>query len=193
MSDTTPGATEIDVLPRDAASATAMRERLMADPEWLKSSNTDESKRSLAGYLRWVAGGQDPDRWAKPPEVVGDVHAQASDRAVQAAEQHAKALDKQFDLTPRQQFEVLARRPVYQHEKDAAANELLKKTRDVEYMQRWRNGDRVAQTEIYLLNAVKAAPNSRLTKRPKPFSIRRETLHLGFTQRLAPQALLLSI
>jgi hypothetical protein len=148
-------------LPRDAAGAVAMRERLMADSEWVKSSNTDESKRSLAGYLRWVAGGNDPDRWAKPPEVVGDVHAQASDRAVQAAEQHAAAINKQFDVTPRQQFEILSRRPVYQAEKDKAANDFEKNVRDAAYMQRWRDGDRVARTEMYLLNAIKAAPVAR--------------------------------
>jgi hypothetical protein len=164
MSESTPGATEIldAPLPRDAAGAAALRESLMSNAEYTKAAASgDQAKWSTLGYLRWVSSGGDPDRWGRPPEVVGDVHAQASDRAIQAAEQHAQVLDRHFDLTARQGFEILARRPVYQSEKDHAVNELEKKTRDVEYMQRWRNGDRVARTEIYLLNAIAAAPLSR--------------------------------
>lgn len=148
-------------LPRDAAGAAALRESLMSNAEWMANWKDDPAKWSTLGFLRWVSGGGDPDRWGRPPEVVGDVHAQADVRAVQAAEEHAAAIDKHFDLTPRQQFEILSRRPVFQREKDAAVNELQKKTRDVAYMQRWREGGRIERTEIYLLNAIKAAPVSK--------------------------------
>jgi hypothetical protein len=164
MSLSTPGATEVTdaPLPREPSAAAAMRETLMADAEYTKAAASgDQAKWSTLGYLRWVATGNDPDRWGRPPETTGDVNAQATDRAVQAAEQHAAVLDKNFDLTPRQQFEILARRPVYEHEKTKAANEFEKCLRDSAFMERWRNGDRVARTTLFLLNAVKAAPLSR--------------------------------
>jgi hypothetical protein len=164
VSLSTPSASAIPEpeLPRDAAGAAAMREQLMADAEYTKAAASgDQAKWSTLGYLRWVASGQDPDRWGRPPEIVGDVRAQETDRAVRAAEEHERVLDRHFDITPRQKFEILSRRPVYQHEKDAAVNELEKRTRDVEYMQSWRNGGRRGRTEVYLLNAMAAAPLSR--------------------------------
>jgi hypothetical protein len=165
MSLGTPGASEIPTdapLPRDAAGAAALRETLMADAEYTKAAASgDQAKWTTLGYLRWVASGNDPDRWGRPPEIVGDVRAQESDRAIQAAEQHGAVLDRNYDLTAAQKFEVLSRRPVYASEKTKAENEFEKCMRDVAFMERWRNGDRVARTTLFLLNAVKAAPLSR--------------------------------
>ena len=73
---------------------------------------------------------------------------------MQSAEQHGEALDKRFDLTPRQKFEETMQRPIYRHEQDKARNDYEKNNRDVAYMERWRNGDRVARTEMYLLNSM---------------------------------------
>jgi hypothetical protein len=132
MSESTPGATEIAdaPLPTDRAAAEAMYTELTGNAEWMKDWRTDQGKWSTLGYLRWTAAGNDPARWGRPPETTGDVRAQESDRAVRAAEEHAQVLDRNYDLTPRQRFEVLGRRPVYEHEKTQAANEFEKCMRD---------------------------------------------------------------
>ena len=64
MNDPTPGATAVDVLPRDPAGAAALRESLTADAEYMANWKDDQGKQSTLAFLRWVSGGNDPDAWA---------------------------------------------------------------------------------------------------------------------------------
>jgi len=159
----TPGASAITepALPTDAAAATAMRNQLTSDSEYMKDWRTNGEKSTMLGYLRWVAAGNDPARWGKPAEDMADVQAKAGDRGNQFLDLHRLTIDQHFDLNPAEHHEVVYQRPFSQQDKDAAAREYAKVTRDAAFMEKWRNGDRVSRSQVYRLNVIKAAPLAR--------------------------------
>jgi hypothetical protein len=136
--------------PIDPAGAAAQLDTLRADPKWMARIAAKDPEAFAENTRLWrISRGMT----AEPgPETVIDVYQQHADRGVQAAESHADAIEK------RQLFEVIMQRPVQQFEREKAERDYQKAVADKGYMEKWRNGDRQARTEMYLLNAIRAAP-----------------------------------
>jgi hypothetical protein len=143
--------------PISREQAASRRVELMANSEYAQAAiKGDTAKQVELKDLWMLERGLEPS--PPPATSPADVQVQSEDRAVMALEQHAAAQDQHFDLTQEQQHEILFQRPVTQAEKDYAVRELRKNMGNQEYYNRWRNGDRRARTEVYLLNAIKAMP-----------------------------------
>jgi hypothetical protein len=146
-------------LPTDASEAMAMRERLVADTEYMKDWKTDNGKQSTLGYLRWVATGNPPELWGAPPETPSDIHMQENDRAQLQIDQHAAALRTQYPLLTDQQIhEITNRRPLTAEQKDWFARQYDMKFKDAAH---WDRHDHQANGERFLFSAAKSAPFAR--------------------------------
>src|ERR1700756_3495397 len=141
--------------------AGARRAELMANPEFNARIAARDSEAFAEHAKLWrIEHGMTPEPGL--PHTAADVYQAQSERVMAIANAHAAALERNFDLTDRQLFEVVYQRPVQVHEKEEAEIERQKLQRDVAFMQKWRDGNRQAITRLYLLNAIKAAPVATL-------------------------------
>jgi hypothetical protein len=147
--------------PISPEAAQARLDALRADPDFQKRIEAKDSEAFSLNTKLWkLSRGMSAD--LVPPQTAVDVYQQHADRGVQVAEAHADVIEKNYDLTDKQLHEVIFQRPVLLEEKQRAEIEYKKLTGDKTWLERWRNGDRQARTEMYLLNAIKAAPAATL-------------------------------
>jgi hypothetical protein len=108
-------------LPRDAAGAAALRESLTSNADYMKDWKSDQGKQNTLAYLRFVAGGNDPDRWGKS-ETESDVRAQMTDRDKEIHEARLDAFARHTRMTPEIRHEF-SRRLATQEQHDFAVAE----------------------------------------------------------------------
>jgi hypothetical protein len=158
MSDTTVGATPLTELPRDAAAAATMRAQLTSAPEYMKDWQTNQTKQAELGYLRWVAGGNDPDAWGKPPETPDDVRAGMADRDVAIDDARLATWENLIRMDDQMKFEHRRGLATAQQVEDAKADiERMKSDSafrlrvlngDQDAKQRWLRAGRVASMQV---------------------------------------------
>lgn len=164
MTDTTVTATNVMNAPAGSLTpeqAVARMEARRTDPDFMARVAAKDAVAFEEYNRDWrVARGMSAEPGV--PQTVADVYQAQGERGVAVAEAHADVIERNYDVTDRQLFEITMGRPVQQHEKVKAEIEMQKFQRDEAFMQKWRSGDRVARTTMYLLNCMKVAPAATL-------------------------------
>lgn len=159
-------AEELNVAPAPPATVAdvwAERARLVTDPEWKAAfekgdpAKRTEMNRVMSSGARWGFGETvNPADFC--PQIAEQVAAQRADQVAVLREQAIDDMRTRAAIPEDVAKMVREGKPVAAHEKRWAAEERDRLFADGEWVKRWRAGDRAAQSELALLQIVRAAP-----------------------------------
>jgi hypothetical protein len=119
----------------------------------MKDWQTNQEKQAELAYLRWVAGGNDPDRWGKPPETPDDVRAGMADRDLAIDDARLATWEKLIRMDDQQRLEHRRGLATAQQIEDAKA-EIERMKADAAFRVRILNGDQDAKRRWLLAGRV---------------------------------------
>jgi hypothetical protein len=152
-----------DAPPVTPSDAWAARARHLTDPEWKAAfekgdpAKRTEMNRIMSSGIRWGFG-ENTNLANFDPKVAEQVAAQRADQVAVLREQTIDDMRTRAAIPDDVAKMVREGQPVTAAEKRLASEERDRLFADAEWTKRWRAGDREAQSQLALLQIIRAAP-----------------------------------